>query len=85
MQRKIYKITDKEFNDYGKVLEGYDFNNIFNLLSELKVPEDGIYYQASVKALEADKVFLKMQERGFGGLCSDFWAVVKLIWSVLIK
>ena len=68
MQKSIYKITDKEFNDYGKILEGYDFDSILRGLSELKVPENGIYYQASVNVLEANKEFIKMQERGFGGI-----------------
>lgn len=65
---KVYKITDKEFGEYGQVLEGYDFKEFFSALSEMEIPDAGIVYQASVKALEADKEFSKMYSKGFGGM-----------------
>lgn len=65
---KVYKITDKEFCEYGKVLEGYDFKEFFNALEKLEIPDEGICYEASVKALEGDKEFTKMRDRGFGGM-----------------
>ena len=30
-------------------------------------------------------IFDFLKERGFKGLCSDFWAILKLVWSVLVK
>ncbi|MBQ6980135.1 MAG: DUF4867 family protein [Clostridia bacterium] len=68
MQNHIYKITDKEFQDYGQVLEGYNLKDVLNELAKLNVPENGIYYKASVDILEKGEEYLKMQERGFGGL-----------------
>lgn len=65
---KVYKITDKEFKEYGKILEGYNFGEFFKALSMLEIPSEGICYEASVKALENDKVFSEMQNRGFGGM-----------------
>ena len=65
---KIYKITDVEFKDYGQILEGYDFNELFDNLNDLMVPEDGIVYEASVEELEQCSEKKILQNRGFGGL-----------------
>ena len=65
---KVYQITDKEFLEYGMPLVGYDFTNFLKALSSLSIPETGITYEASVKALEADKEFANMTNRGFGGM-----------------
>ncbi len=65
---KLYKVTDKEFNEYGKVLNGYDFSELFDALSKLEIPDTGIVYEASVKALESVGEFSKMRNRGFGGM-----------------
>lgn len=37
------------------------------------------------RKLYRDFIWNFLKERGFKGLCSDAWAVVKLIWSVLIR
>ena len=65
---EVYKITDSEFSEYGKILEGYDFTSFLKNLSRLDIPENGIVYEASVKDLEQDKEFAKMRDRGFGGM-----------------
>ena len=49
---KVYKITDKEFSEYGKVIQGYNFENLFVELAKLEIPDNGIVYKASVKELE---------------------------------
>lgn len=65
---KVYKITDKEFSEYGIVLQGYDFNRFFKALSTLEIPDEGIVYEPSVEVLEKDEEFSKMRDRGFGGM-----------------
>lgn len=65
---KLYNVSDKEFNEYGKVLEGYDFKEFFEALSKLEIPSEGICYEPSVKTLESDKEFSKMRDNGFGGM-----------------
>lgn len=65
---KVYKITDAEFSEYGMVLKGYDFKSFLGALSTLEIPNDGIIYKPSVNALEKDKEFTKMLNRGFGGI-----------------
>ena len=65
---KVYKITDVEFQEYGMVLSGYNFNSFLQALSTLPIPDMGITYEASVKILEDDKEFPNMKARGFGGM-----------------
>lgn len=65
---KLYKITDQEFERYGKRLEGYDLTELLSVLSEKKIPETGIVYEASDKALESCRVFNEIRDRGFGGM-----------------
>lgn len=65
---KLHKITDPEFERYGKRLEGYDLTELLAVLSEKKIPEAGIVYEASDKALESCRVFNEIRDRGFGGM-----------------
>ncbi len=65
---KVYHVTDKAFQEYGQVLEGYDFSELLNTLSKLPVPENGIVYQASVPALENCGIKEACQNNGFGGM-----------------
>ena len=65
---KVYQITDPEFKKYGQVLENYDFSDLFSRLKELPVSDNGIVYEASVKALEESNVKDELENRGFGGL-----------------
>ena len=65
---KVYKVTDKEFCDYGMVLKGYDWGSFLKALSTLEIPNEGIIYNPSVKTLEGDKEFFNICARGFGGM-----------------
>lgn len=63
---KVYKVTDPEFSEFGKVLEGYDYTELFSALKDTPCPEDGVIYVGSVKELESTSVAKDMQSRGFG-------------------
>ena len=65
---KLHSITDPEFAKFGRRLEGYDFTEFFAKLSEKKIPESGIVYEASDAALESCAVFSELRDRGFGGM-----------------
>lgn len=64
---KVYKITDKEFRDYGRMLDGYDYGELFKILKTTEIPEKEIFYTASDARLEETAVAEEMRERGFGG------------------
>ena len=65
---KLHRITDPEFAKYGRRLEGYDLTELLAALSEKKIPETGIVYEASDKVLERCSVFAEIRDRGFGGM-----------------
>lgn len=65
---KVNSVFDREFRQYGQVLEGYDYQELFEKLQETEVPEKGILYRASVPELESCEVSAEFRERGFGGM-----------------
>ena len=72
---KIYKVTDPEFTDYGRIVEGYEEEKkqIENALREkTPVPEDGTAYVAEDKALQELSAAEKISTSLFGGLPMQF-------------
>lgn len=65
---EIKSVYDSSFKKYGRVLEGYDFTELFDVLEGLKVPEEGILYIVSVPELEKCGVYKQICEEGYGGM-----------------
>lgn len=65
---KIYDVSDKKFAKYGKVLDGYEFDELFDNLKQTEVPKSGIEYVASNDSLENCAVADEFEKRGFGGM-----------------
>lgn len=65
---KIQSIESENFKKYGKILNGYDFGELFDKLSKIYVPEIGITYSASVEELESCRIKEELETRGFGGI-----------------
>lgn len=65
---QVKSVFDNEFKKYGQVLFGYDFSELFSVLEDIEIPNEGIEYKPSVKALENCTVFTDIQNRGFGGM-----------------
>lgn len=77
----------------------YAYRNLMDTMHEKKEVFLDVYLRkvnaffevfTSVNGIPKRELFRKfiinfLKERGFKGLCSDFWAVVTLVWSVLIK
>ncbi|MDY6322001.1 MAG: xylulokinase [Succinivibrio sp.] len=61
-------VTSKEFERYGKVIEGIDTKRVIELLKTLVLPKAGTAYVASEKALEEPALLSDIQNRVFGGL-----------------
>ena len=64
---KVYKVYDEQFQEYGCVLDGYDYCELFEKLAQTIIPREGIVYIASQASLENCEVAKEMQDRGFGG------------------
>ena len=65
---KVYKVTDKEFSEFGRVLDEYDFTEFVAALEKCEAPADSVKYVASIKELEELKIFDEFKTRGFAGL-----------------
>lgn len=64
---RVYNVDDELFKEYGCVLCGYDYSELFEKLAEIEIPCRGIVYKASDASLENCAVTKEMQNRGFGG------------------
>lgn len=68
---RIYSIHDDEFKKYGKVID-FDSSEFVKKSKELKFPESGSFYQASVKELEELSSGNTLRQILFGGLETQF-------------
>lgn len=64
---KIYSVFDKEFKEYGKVIEGFDVKDMTSELKNFKVG-DGVDYVASNSNLERLALKNELEDNTFGGL-----------------
>ena len=65
---KIYSVTDPEFKPYGKVLEGYDCEELLKAMAAIDLPATGVAYEPGIDSLEACAIFSDLRDRGFGGM-----------------
>ena len=63
----VYSVRDKEFESYGRVIEGYDFSEMTAYMKEhTSIPENGNIYVASDKQLESFALFETVQNEIYG-------------------
>ena len=65
---KIYSVTDPEFSEYGKVLEGYDTAELIKAMDSIALPDEGVAYEPWIDSLEKCGIFSELSENGFGGM-----------------
>ena len=65
---KIYAVTDPEFKPYGKVLKGYDTQELVAAMNAIPLPESGTAYEPGIASLEACAVYADMRDRAYGGM-----------------
>ena len=63
----LYKVEDKEFRKYGRIVKGIDFGGVIAELKKLSLPED-VIYEPSVKELEALPVRKALENKTYGEL-----------------
>ena len=63
----LYKVEDKEFRKYGRIVKGIDFGGVIAELKKLSLPE-GVIYEPSVKELEALPVKKDLENKTYGEL-----------------
>ncbi len=63
----VQKVTDKSFGKYGRVLNGYTFSGILDVMKHTPLPDEVIYVP-SVEEMEALSEAAEFKNRAFGGL-----------------
>ena len=64
---KIYKVTDEQFNKYGRVVENIDFTDLLSAMEKTPLTE-GVEYVPSVEVLEESKTYDALRTKTFGEL-----------------
>ena len=65
---RIYSVNDPEFKPYGKVLEGYDTDELIEAMKQIDLPETGTAYRPGIESLEACAIFDEFRDRAYGGM-----------------
>ncbi len=66
---KIQKVTDPSFATYGKVVDGYDYKELLEVLVKTtEAPKDAVIYVPGDAALEATSAMEDLQNNCYGGL-----------------
>ena len=62
----IYSVDSKEFEPYGRVIQGYDVIEILRTAEQMEMPKEGSMYYPSVEAFEALPIAQEMKDMLFG-------------------
>ena len=65
---KIESVYDSSFKAYGQILTGYNTAALLTSMAAVPLPEDGVAYEPSIAALEANAVFGQLQNNAYGGM-----------------
>ena len=68
----ILSVYDSSFDEYGKVLEGYDMSELVEKMQEIEMPAAGTAYEPCIESLETCAVFSEIRDREFGGMPTQF-------------
>ncbi len=63
---KIYKVTDKEFIPYGKVLNNLSIDEIIEVANKIPMPAEGSMYVPELEEFMKTKAAKEMQEDCYG-------------------
>ncbi|HJO93543.1 MAG TPA: DUF4867 family protein [Victivallales bacterium] len=65
----IKSIDDKSFNKYGRVIEGYEFEQVLDFMNnKSKMPEAGNVYEACITEMESCEVADKLSKNFYGDM-----------------
>ena len=64
----IYSVSDPEFAEYGKVLEGYDTSELIAAMNNIAMPAEGVAYEPWIDSLEKCGIFAELGTNAYGGM-----------------
>lgn len=65
---KIYSVYDKEFCEFGRIVDDIDLDDLLKESEKLEFPKEGSLYLPSVESLEKCNAFSQVREKIFGNL-----------------
>lgn len=65
---KIYSVYDPEFKAYGKVLEGYNTEELVAAMNKIALPAEGVSYEPGIASLEACSIYKQFSDNAYGGM-----------------
>ena len=65
---QIYSVKDPAFKPYGKLLEGYDTEELLKAMEAIPLPEEGVAYEPGIESLEACAILGDLRDRAYGGM-----------------
>lgn len=65
---KIKRVTDKEFQKYGRIVHNIDFSELITALVTYTPTAENVVYEPSVRELENTPVFSELQAKAYGEL-----------------
>ena len=63
---KTYTVHDPRFLRYGRIVTGYQVDDICRAAEKIPMPQEGVAYERSIPSLEATDTFRQL-EKWFGG------------------
>ncbi len=68
MGLKLQSVNDAAFKEYGRVVTGYDYTELLDILTKTTEAPDHVIYVASDANLEATAVAKQLQDNCYGGM-----------------
>ncbi len=65
---EIRSVYDEQFAEYGRVLEGYEPDEVLRAMDAVPMPEEGVKYEPAIESLERCKIFGDFMNRAYGGM-----------------
>jgi len=64
----LFYVQSEAFRPYGRILNGYDFNEVLQRMKQTAIPAEGNIYLTSVKHLEQTAIKGQLQQHLYGGM-----------------
>ena len=65
---KIHSVFEDIFAPYGKVLEGYNTDELLRTMNQIPLPDNGTSYEMALQELEQCAVYDDLRNRAYGGM-----------------
>ncbi|MBQ6076121.1 MAG: DUF4867 family protein [Lachnospiraceae bacterium] len=64
----IHSVYEPVFRPYGRVLEGYETDELLKAMEAIPLPGEGVAYEPGIGSLEACGIFADFRDRAYGGM-----------------